>query len=98
MGRKVILSPRAIEDLGDIVRYIAQDSPDRALAFGGLLIDRVQQLADFPESGRIVPEYDNPAAREIIFRRYRIVYRLSLDGTTVEVARFWHAARGTPES
>ena len=97
MGRKVILSPRAIEDLGEIVRYIARDSPDRALAFGNQLLDRVQQIADFPESGRAVPEYDNPVAREIIFRNYRIVYRLNPKGNTVEVSRFWHAARGVPE-
>jgi len=97
MGRKVILSPRAIEDLEEIVRYIAQDSPDRACVFGDALVARTKQLADFPEAGRVVPAYHDPDAREIIHRSYRIIYRLSRDGAAVEVSRFWHAARGTPE-
>jgi toxin ParE1/3/4 len=97
MGRKVILSPRAIEDLESIVNYIAQDSQDRACAFGDALIARTKQLADFPESGRIVPEYHDSAAREIIHGSYRIVYRLCQDGATIEVSRFWHAKRGMPE-
>ena len=97
MGRKVILSPRAIEDLESIVRYIAQDSQDRACALADALIARTKQLTHFPESGRIVPEYHDPAAREIIHGTYRIIYRLSPDGATVEVSRFWHAKRGTPE-
>jgi plasmid stabilization system protein ParE len=88
MGRKVILSPRAIEDLEGIVRYIAQDSPDRACTFGEALVARTKLLADFPESGRIVPEYRDPAAREIMHGSYRIIYRLSPDGAAVEVSRF----------
>ncbi len=94
MGRKVILSPRAIEDLAGIVSYIAQDSPDRAVAFGEALIARTQQIGEFPEAGRIVPEFRDPSVREIIHDPYRIVYRIARDGTTVEVARFWHAKRG----
>jgi len=36
-----------------------------------------------------------PDVREIIFKSYRIVYRIRAG--CVEVIRFWHAARGTPE-
>ena len=98
MGRKVILSPQAIEDSEAIVRYIAQDSPGRERTFGEPLVARTKQLADFPESGRIVPEFHDPAAREIIHGSYRIVYRLSSDGATAEVSRFWHAKGGNPEA
>jgi len=52
-------------------------------------------LATYPERGRMVPEYRDPRVREIIFKTYRIVYRLRRD--CVEVIRFWHAARGKPE-
>jgi plasmid stabilization system protein ParE len=82
--------------LEEIVRYIARDSPDRACAFGDALVARTKQLADFPESGRVVPEYHDPAAREILHGSYRIIYRLSPDGAAVEVSRFWHAKRGAP--
>jgi plasmid stabilization system protein ParE len=33
-------------------------------------------LADFPEIGRMVPEFRQPNLREIICRSYRIIYRL----------------------
>ena len=46
----------------------------------------------------MVSEFDDPNIREIIFRSYRIVYRVNHEQKAVEVSRFWHAARGTPEN
>ena len=54
-------------------------------------------MADFPESGRIVPEFSDPNIREVIRKRCRIVYRIRRRKRTIEIARVWHAARGTPE-
>jgi len=44
----------------------------------------------------MVPEFDIPTLREIIVRAYRIVYRVDHESKLIEVARVWHAARGTP--
>ena len=97
MGYQVALSPSACRDLRDIVRYISLDSPERAVRFGQFLISSTKRLADFPEMGRVVPEFDDPAIREIIVRSYRVIYRLDHADRRVDVARFWHAARGNPE-
>ncbi len=97
MDYQVVLSPSARADLRDIVRYISFDAPDRALQFGSLLISRTRLLAASPELGRIVPELADPVIREIIVASYRIVYRLNNADRVIEVVRFWHAARGTPE-
>jgi plasmid stabilization system protein ParE len=51
MGWKVIFAPQAIEQLEQIVRYIAQDDPIAADRFGNYLVDRAELLADFPELG-----------------------------------------------
>ena len=72
MGYSVALSPSARRDLRDIVRYISLDSPDRAVVFGQLLVSSAKRLAEFPELGRIVPEFDDPAIREIVVRSYRV--------------------------
>jgi len=48
-----------------------------------------------PQRGRILPELGQPDVREILFQSYRIVYRVARK--EVQVLRFWHAARGTPE-
>ena len=97
MDYQVVLSPSARADLRDIVRYISLDAPDRALQFGLFLISRTRLLAQSPELGRIVPEFEDPFIREIVVRSYRVVYRLDNSRRLVEVIRFWHAARGTPE-
>ena len=97
MDYQVVLSPSARADLRDIVRYISLDAPDRALRFGQFLISHTKSLAQFPELGRVVPELGDNFIREIIVRSYRVVYRLNHSDHLVEVVRFWHAARGTPE-
>ena len=97
MDYQVVLSPSARADLRDIVRYISLDAPDRAFEFGMFLISQTRLLAQSPELGRIVPEFGDSFIREIIVGSYRVVYRLDDSHGTVEVIRFWHAARGTPE-
>ena len=93
---QVIFAPRAERDLKSITFRIARlSSAEIAERFGNRLIDRALTLATLPERGRIVPELGEPDLREIIFKSYRIVYRLRAG--RVEVIRFWHAARGTPE-
>ena len=97
MAYKLIWAPLSRDDLHDIVRFISRDSPQRAQAFALRLIAHAEILQTQPESGRIVPEYRLPHVREIIFRPYRIVYRVDHKRGLVEISRVWHAARGTPE-
>jgi plasmid stabilization system protein ParE len=97
MGYQVALSPSARRDLRDIVRYISVDSPQRAVSFGQFVVSNTKRLADFPELGRVVPELDDPAVRELVVRSYRVVYRVDHGDCRIDVLRFWHGARGTPE-
>lgn len=97
MGYQVALSPSARRDLRDIVRYISLDSPERALTFGQFLVSNTRRLAEFPEMGRIVPEFATPKFREIVVRSYRVIYSVDHAGGRVDVIRFWHSARGTPK-
>jgi plasmid stabilization system protein ParE len=97
MGFKVILTPQSLDDLEEIVTFIAKDNPGRARTFGNELIDRALSVAAFPELGRVVPEIGEPAVREIIHGSYRIIHEIFPDQKTVYVLRFWHGARGEPE-
>jgi plasmid stabilization system protein ParE len=97
MDHKVILTPRAIEDLRKIVEYIAADNPGRAFTFGEELLDQALNLGAWPNAGRIVPEVQDPSVRELIHHSYRIVYKINADSRVVYVVRFWHAARGKPQ-
>jgi len=55
------------------------------------MVAQVERLADYPESGRVVPEFDLAPLREIIHPPFRIVYRL--DGDRVRVVRVWRSER-----
>ena len=97
MGVPVVITPTAIADLGEIVRFIALDSPDRAKRFGYALIDQALSLSPFPEMGRVTPEVGDPDVREIVHGAYRIIYELRREPAAIYILRFWHGARGTPE-
>ena len=97
MDYQVRLSRSARLDIEDIVRYISGDDPDRAVRFGTFLIKHTERLGQFPELGRVVPELDDDSIREIIVRAYRVVYRIDHRQRLVEVIRFWHAGRATPD-
>jgi toxin ParE1/3/4 len=91
---KVVLSPRAIEDLRDIVLYVASNRPDAAELIGLALIEKTKVLGSFPFSGRVVPEFADRLIRELILKPYRIVYRVDEGSKSVGIARYWHGARG----
>lgn len=38
------------------------------------LFSTVERLADFPKSGRMLPEVGSPNIRELIFGTYRVIY------------------------
>jgi len=97
MAFKLIWSPTARLDLKDIAAFIAEDSASAAERFVRSLFEAVERLADFPESGRIVPEFGDPAIREVIRKPCRIVYRVNSKKRMIEIARVWHAARGAPD-
>ena len=70
-------SQEASDNLAAIEDFIARDNLERAIRFIDALIDHAEAiLADNPRSGRVVPETGNPDMRELIYRGYRIVYRL----------------------
>ncbi len=96
MGWEVILSPSANSDLEDIVSYIARRDQNAAVRVGDALISRAELLVQFPELGRIVPEFSRTDLREIVHRSYRIIYRVRDEPQLIEIVRFWHSARGLP--
>ena len=58
------------------------------------LTERSEQIASFPLSGRMVPEYEAPDVREVIERPYRIIYRIKPD--QIDILAVVHGARMLP--
>ncbi|MFZ0916757.1 MAG: type II toxin-antitoxin system RelE/ParE family toxin [Candidatus Udaeobacter sp.] len=97
MGYQVVVSRTAHADLGEIVAFIARDNPTAAVRFGRELVAHTRKLENFPQIGRVVPEFRIETLRELIHGSYRIVYQINERKKMIEIARFWHGSRGTPQ-
>lgn len=94
MAFHVVWTQTATLDLKEIVQYIADDDPRIAKHFGLLIIEKIEEISQFPFSGRIVPEKKMKIIREIIFSPYRLVYELNVEDEIIYVIKIWHSARG----
>jgi toxin ParE1/3/4 len=81
----------AEKHLDAIHAYIALDSPEYAKRMVDRITGRSQQIADFPFSGRKVPEYNLEKIREVIEGSYRIIYHIKPD--QIDVLAVIHGAR-----
>ena len=76
---KIIWAPLAVEQLEEIADYIAYDKPLSAENWVNTIFETVENLSEFPESGRMVPELNRNDIREIIKGNYRIIYKVLND-------------------
>ena len=93
--RVVLWTKQAQADLAAIRAFISQDSPHYASVVVARLISATDRLAPFPESGRAVPEFDDPLVREVVHPPYRIVYRL-VGTDEVHVLAVHHSSQTFP--
>jgi len=91
---KVHWTNTALEHLLRIYEYIAQDSSVYAQRMVDKLTRRSEQIAIFPLSGRMVPEYEAEDIREMIEKPYRLIYRIKPD--QIDVLAVLHSARLLP--
>jgi toxin ParE1/3/4 len=94
MGRKVKITfaVSAVKDLEEVRSWYAdQNVPEVGEKLIREIIAQVERLADYPESGRMVPEFGIANLREIILAPFRIVYRL--DKSRARIVRVWRSER-----
>ena len=90
--RRVSFAPSALTNLEEIRSWYADEQvPEVGERLVREIVAAVLRLADFPESGRMVPEFGLARLREIIHSPFRIVYRL--DEERVRVVRVWRSER-----
>ena len=86
----------ALDDLEEIVLYIAQDSPKAALNMHDKIIAKARDLATFPKRGRLVPDKKMGASgyRILVIEPYMAFYRV-IDNN-VFIYRVLHGATNYP--
>jgi len=88
---EIVWSPRAVEDVRAIAAYVAEDSLAYAKSVVQRIVASTRKLANFPMSGRVVPEFGDENIREVFAYSYRIIYLL--EGETVTIAAVVHGKR-----
>ena len=87
----------AISDLAAIYERIESDSPRYALAVVDRITKRTTQIARFPNSGQMVPEYQREDVREIIEYSYRVLYHVGKsDASIIALIHGAHPLPDTP--
>ncbi|MGD9647730.1 MAG: type II toxin-antitoxin system RelE/ParE family toxin [Pirellulales bacterium] len=84
----------ALADLCAIEAYIGLRSARYAKSFAERIVARTEILAQHPQSGASVPEYDDPAIRQVLLSPYRIIYQIL--ASEVHIVAVVHAARQFP--
>ncbi|TVQ65885.1 MAG: type II toxin-antitoxin system RelE/ParE family toxin [Balneolaceae bacterium] len=95
---EIVWTKQALQKLNKFVDYIARDDAATAEKWALKLIEKTDQLIEQPESGRIVPEYNEPNLRELIFGNYRVIYRIRKEENTIYIQTVWHVRQDPPKS
>jgi plasmid stabilization system protein ParE len=89
---KARITQSALRDCEEILNWFdAQGNRAAGSALVSQLLERIEQLERFPQSGRIVPEFQQSELRELIEPPFRLVYRLTKHDLTV--IRIWRGER-----
>jgi toxin ParE1/3/4 len=84
----------ALGHLDAIHEYISRDSSTHARLVVDRLTARSRQIAEFPYSGRAVPEQEEDRLREVLEGSYRLIYEIHT--ARIVVLAVIHGARELP--
>ena len=89
---KLRLAQSAVADLQDILsHYREQGVPHIGDQFVSAILEHCEMLLQHPESGRIVPEFNQPHVREVIHPPFRVVYLREAE--QIALIRVWRSER-----
>jgi toxin ParE1/3/4 len=92
VAARVSIAESALRDVEDFREwYASQSAQETGERLVREIVEGLAQLVQFPESGRVVPEFGQLSLRELVRPPFRIVYRL--DGDRVRVVRVWRSVR-----
>ena len=93
----VIFMKSALEDLEEIILYIAKDSKDSAIKFHDKIMDKSKALETFHKLGLLVPDnkIGNSGFRVIIIDKYLMFYKIY--EKEIIILRILHGSRDYPQ-
>jgi len=74
--RRVVWSEGARLELEQAIDHIAREHPLSASGVLGRVLGAARSLGTLAERGRTVPEWDDPAVRELLVDPFRLIYKV----------------------
>jgi toxin ParE1/3/4 len=87
---KIKFTPSARTQFLSALSYTRRDKVSVAINFRNQTGKILRRLEDFPESGRIMPEFSELPYREVIISPYRFFYKIKVD--VVWIVAVWHGS------
>lgn len=88
---KILFTPTGRRQFLEAIAYIHRDNPSAAVSFRQKAEKTLSRLKEFPESGRLLPEFSDLPFREVIVSPYRFFYRTK--DKNVWIVAVWHGAQ-----
>ena len=95
MDYRLLYTQRALNDLAEIIGYIAEDDAEAASRFGASLLDHVDLLIRFPRLGSVVSKRSR--VRKLLHSPVLVYYRVDEDKRLIEILHFRHGGRMPPK-
>ena len=94
MDYRLLFTQRALDDLAQIIGYVAEDDAEAASRFGNALLDHVDLLTRFPRMGGVIRKRSR--VRKLLHSPVLVYYRVREDKRLVELLHIRHASRKFP--
>lgn len=88
---RILFTPFARKQFLDALEFIKKDRPAAAREFRDKAETVLRRLAEFPESGRHLPEFPELPFREVLVPPYRFFYQVKQDDVWIVAA--WQDAQ-----
>lgn len=85
-------SNKVFDDILLIKEHLGHSSEVLADRFVDKVFEKVELLKTFPQIGKMVSEFNRKDIRELIFKQYRIVYRIKNE-ETITILTIQHSSR-----
>jgi plasmid stabilization system protein ParE len=88
---RLLFTQRALNELANIVGYIAEDDDEAGSRFGAALLDHVDLLKRFPRMGTVTRK--RSPVRRLVHAPILVYYRIREAKGLVEILPFRHGSR-----
>jgi toxin ParE1/3/4 len=88
---KILFTPTGRRQFLEAIAYIHRDNPSADPSFRLKAEKKLSRLKEFPNSGRLLPEFPDLPFREVVVKPYRFFYKVK--EMTVWIIAVWHGAQ-----